>query len=302
MMRDVGHFVQGLSRVRFIPHCGNGTLPSAVGGVFGGVGPFDFTDAHSVISAVPIYLKLDNGAVVSDTLDLSTYTESAITAANFVTAFTAASISGFTASVDSTTGRLKIVSATGSYLQVYGQAAELAGFGMGIGAQIVKTDTLLSLTVVPTNKDDTDISVTDANLMDTTVKIPGYVKGASGVATDTVVDYYLKRIFGGGKIDTDGVFNWPISTTVKPFFMIEIYNQVYSEGENMQGDLIGYQKVVVRKCQGTNGDQTHDQNIRQPTYNYSATNYKTAADVEESAVTEEEITVAEFNALHFDDV
>ena len=148
MLRSAGKFVRGVSRIRFIPHCGNGTLPGAVSGVFGGTGPFDFTSAHAVIAAVPISLKLDSGVVLNDTLDLHLATEAAVTAAQWVAAFTATTVGGgWTASVDATTGRVKIVNATGSYAQVYGLAAELAGFGMGIGAQIVKSDTIVSATV-----------------------------------------------------------------------------------------------------------------------------------------------------------
>jgi hypothetical protein len=302
-LRTSAKFVRGVSRIRFIPHCGNGTLPSATGGVFGGTGPFDFTAAHAVIAAVPLNLKLDNGAVVAETLDLSTFTETAITAANLVTAITtAAPGGGWTASVDSATGRLKIVNSGGTYAQVYGLAAELAGFGMGIGAQIVKSDTIVTATVVPTAKENTDITVTDANLLDTSVTIPGYVKGATGVVTDTVLDYFLKRIFEGGVITTGGVYQWPMSNTVKPYFMIEIFNQVYTKGENFEGDLVGYKKITVKKCMGSVGDQSHSSEFLQQAYNYSATNYKTAAGVEESAVTEEELTVAQFEALDFENV
>ena len=302
-LRTSGKFVRGVSRIRFIPHCGNGTLPSATGGVFGGTGPFDFTAAHSVISAVPINLKLDNGAVVAETINLSTFTENAITAANIVTAFTATTPGGgWSAEVDSTTGRLKIKNSDGTYAQVYGLAAELAGFGMGIGAQIVKSDTIVSATIVDTVKEDTTITTTPADLRDTSVIIPGYVKGATGTIVDTVVDYFLKRIFGGGTIDSNGVYSRPTVDTIKPYFMIEIYNEVYSKGDNFEGDKIGYIKTIVKKAMGKNGDVTMDQNIQNPSYDYTATDYKTAAGVNQSAVTEEELTVAEFEALDIDNV
>ena len=300
-LRASAKFVRGSARVRFIPHCGDGTLPSATGGVFGGVGPYDFTAAHAVIAAVPIKIKIDAATEISDTIDLTTSAEAAVTATELVDAITAATITGLTAAVDATTGRPKLTSA-GTYLQVYGLAAELAGFGMGIGAQIVKGDTFESITVVPTKKDDTTVAISDARQKETSVIIPGYVKGATGVLSDTVVDYYLKRIFEGGVIDSSGKYNWPISTTIKPVFMIEIYDQVYSKGENFEQNLVGYKKITIKSCTGSTGDQSHASDFQKPSYNYVAVNYQDSAGVEASAVIEEDLTVAAFNALNFDSV
>lgn len=296
-------YMRGISKVRFMPHCGNGTFPGAQTGVFGGQGPFDFTAAHAVISAVPIKLKLDNGAELSDTLDLSTYTETAVTAANFVTAFTASSVGGgWTASVDATTGRLKIVNSGGTYAQVYGKAAELAGFGRGIGAQFVKTDTLENINVLPVKKEDTRDAVTDANNNETVYIEEGYYTGASGNAVDTAIDYYMMRLMSGGPIDSDGAFSLPNSNSVRPYFAIEIYNPYFGEGANKKGEIVGYQKTTVFNAMGALGDDARGAGWKKGNYSYTAETYKTAAGVETTAVKYEDLTVAEFNALDFDNV
>ncbi|MDD5303034.1 MAG: hypothetical protein PHS14_07975 [Elusimicrobia bacterium] len=302
-VKNAAKFVRGLSRARFIPHCGNGTFPGALTGVFGGAGPFDFSAAHAVISAVPISLKTDGDAAVEDTLDLSGFTEAAVTAANFVTAFTAASITGgYTASVDATTGRLKIVDSAGTYLQVYGLAAELAGFGRGIGAAFIKADTLESLSVTPDVKADETDTVTDANGDDTSCIVEGYVKGATGSIVDTAEDFELMRLFSGGEIDADGVFSMPNSSSEKPYFAIEIFNPVYGKGESKQGEQTGWQKITVLNAMGSLGDDSFAQSWRKKNYTYTATTYKDAAGVEETAVKYEYLTLSEYAALDLDNV
>ena len=304
-LKGSAKYVRGISRVRFIPHNGNGTFPgatSALGGVFGGAGPFDFTAAHSVIAAVPFNIKLDNGTAVIETLDLSVMDEDAITAANMVTAITAAAISNLTATVDGTTGRLKIVMTTGVYLQVYGQAAELAGFGRGIGASFLKADTLESITVVPTKKADETDTLTDANGNDTDCIIEGYFKGATGALVDTVEDFYLMRLFSGGAIDSAGAFSFPNSESEKPYFGIEIFNPYYGEGENKSGEMLGYVKTTVFNCVGDMGDDALGKSWKKKNYTYTATTYKNAAGVEQTAVKYEYLSLAQYAALAIDSV
>jgi len=300
--KGLAKYVRGISRVRFIPHNGNGTYPGALTGVFGGAGPFDFTAAHSVISAVPIKVKLDNAAEISDTIDLSTYTETAVTAANLVAAITATSISGITASVDSTTGRVKLVAATGAYLQVYGQAAELGGFGRGIGAQFIKCDTLETCEVTPEIKADEKDTVTDALGYDTTCLIEGYVTGATGSFSDTAEDYYLMRLMSGGTIDTNGAFSYPNRLSVKPYFGVEIFNPVFAKGESKSGEMTGYEKVTVYNAVGTLGTDAFAQTWRKKPHTFAAATYKDAAGTEQTAVKYEYLTLAAYAALDIDNV
>jgi hypothetical protein len=301
--KGLAKYVRGISRVRFIPHNGNGTFPGATSGVFGGAGPFDFSAAHAVISAVPIKLKLDNGAELADTLDLSTYVETAVTAANFVSAFTASAVGGgWSASVDSDTGRIKIVNSAGVYAQVYGQAAELAGFGRGAGAQFVKCDTLESINVAPDVKAEEKDTVTGADGEDTTVISEGYVKGATGSLVDTAQDYNLMRLMSGGSIDSDGAFSMPNASSKKPYFGVEIFNPIYGKGESKQGEMTGYEKVTVYNAMGTVGDDAWSKSFRKKNYSFTAATYKNAAGVEQTAVKYEELTLAEYAALDIDNV
>jgi len=304
--KGLARYVRGISRVRFIPHNGEGTFPgatTALGGVFGGAGPFDFTAAHAVISAVPIIVKLDNAAAVSDTLDLSTYTETAVTAANWVAAFTATSIGGgWTASVDATTGRIKIVNSAGVYAQVYGQAAELAGFGGGVGAKFVVCDTLETIEVTPDVKADETDTVTDGNNLDTSVTEEGYVKGATGSFVDTAEDYYLMRLMSGGTIDSAGAFSWPNASSVKPNFGVEIFNPVYAEGEKFKSEMTGYRKITVYNAKGNLGADSWAKGWRKKPQSFTAKTYKNASGVQTTAVKYEDLTVAQFNALDIDNV
>jgi hypothetical protein len=300
--KSAAKYVRGIPRVRFIPHNGDGTYPGALTGVFGGAGPFDFTAAHSVISAVPMKFKVDGAAEISKTLNLGAFTETAITAANLVSAITTAAPSGITASVDSTTGRLKIVASSGTYLQVYAQAAELAGFGRGVGASFIKADTLESISVTPEVKEDEKDTMTDAEGDDTSCVIEGYVKGATGSLVDTAEDFELMRLFSGGSIDTAGAFSFPNAASVKPYFGIEIFNPIYAKGESNQGEMTGYEKVTVYKALGSVGDDSNSKSWKKKNYSFTALTYKTALGVEQTAVKYERITLAAYAALDIDNV
>jgi hypothetical protein len=301
--KSAAKYVRGISRVRFIPHCGHGTFPGALTGVFGGAGPFDFTPAHSVISAVPIKLKLDNGAELADTLDLHLATENAVTAAQWVAAFTASSVGGgWTASVDSTTGRIKIVNSSGAYAQVYGQAAELAGFGRGIGAAFIKSDTLESINVTPKVKEDEEDKTTGADGEDVTVIIEGYFQGATGSLVDTAEDFEMMRLFTGGSISSAGAFSYPNADSEKPFFGIEIFNPYYGKGESKQGEMQGYEKITVYNAMGSLGDDGRQKAFAKKNYSFNASTYKTAAGAEQTAVKYEYLTLAEYAALDIDNV
>jgi hypothetical protein len=306
-LKGSAKYVRGISRVRLIPHNGNGTFPgatTALGGVFGGAGPFDFSGSDVTLAAVPLSIKLDNAAVETKNLVLSSYSghASAILASEIVSAITTAAFTNLTASVDSTTGRLKLVRTTGTYLQVYGQAAELSGFGRGIGAQFVKCDTLESASVVPTVKADETDTTTDANGNDTDCIVEGYVKGATGNLVDTVEDFYLMRLMSGGTIDSAGAFSLPNSGSSKPYFGIEIFNPVYGEGENKQNEMTGYEKTTVYNAMGSLEEDAFNKSWRKKSYSFAATTYKNTAGVEQTAVKYEYLTLAAYAALAIDSV
>jgi hypothetical protein len=301
-LKGSAKWVKGISRVRFMPLGGDVKMPQAKTAI-GGTGPFDFTTAHDVIDAVPITIKVDNGAEVNDTIDLSgASVEAAVTATEFADAVTTAAITDLTASVDAN-GRVKLVFASGTVLQVYGQAAELGGFGQGLGQKFIKSDTLESVALNPDVKADDTKTCTTAEGIDIEVVTEGYKKGATGTVIDTAQDYELMRLFEGGIIDaTTGAYEEPNELTVKPYFMIEIFNPVYAEGRQKYGDMTGYEKTLIKSAFGSVGNETFSADFRKKTYTFTATNYITVALVHEGAVSRTPLTAAEFAALDIDNV
>jgi len=284
-----------------MPLGGDKKMP-AVKTAIGGTGPFDFTAAHSVISAVPIKIKVDGAAEVSDTIDLHLADEDAVTAQNVADAITASAITDLTASVDAD-GRVKLVYASGTVLQVYGLAAELAGFGQGLGQKYIKSDTLESVSIEADLKADEKKTVTPADGIDVEVIVDGYKKGVTGTVVDTAQDYELMRLFEGGSIDSvSGAYSDPCETDEKVYFMLELYNPVYAQGSQKQGDMTGYEKTLVKSCVGAVGADNFSADFRKKTYTFSGTNYVTTAGVHEGAAVRTPLTLAAYAALDIDNV
>lgn len=246
--------------------------------VIGGAGPFDFSSVSATKSAVPIMLKINDDAVVSDIIDLTAAVDiGAVTVDEFVTAFTGASITSWTASKDSTTGRLKLVCGTsGADVQVYGTAARLAKIGQGRGLKWIKSDTIQSCAITPIAKEDATKTVTDSNDKDTEVIISGYKKGLTITVTDTADDdFELLELVEGGLISVDGnAYTDPDSETTKVVFQIEVYNPIYSKGTNTEDQIIKWEKNEIKMCMGSVGDVTKQAEFTTPTYNITAVNYK----------------------------
>ena len=137
-LRESGaKYSYGLSRTRL--RALNDDLTRAeYNNVIGGAGPFDYSSLTATITSIPINFKVNGGAVVAETFDLTAAVDkAAVTVDELVTALTAASITGWTFSKDSTTGRIKMVnSTTGAYVQVYGDGARLCRIGQGKGLKL----------------------------------------------------------------------------------------------------------------------------------------------------------------------
>ena len=184
----------------------------------GGVGPFDFSGVADP-AAIPMSFKIDTGAVETISLDFVTPAVgaiSAVTVAEVFAAINAEAPTGITASAEAVTGRLKIVAATGTRLQVYDVAAELSMIGQGYGTRIVMTNTMENFDTSPNQKEDEIHTVTDANGVDVEVIIPGYRKGVNGSWVDNPNDFLIRRIFEGGTIDSvTGEYSAPTVATIK---------------------------------------------------------------------------------------
>ncbi len=268
--------------------------------VLGGADTYDFSNA-SVIGAVPITTKVDGGAAEDKTLDLSgAADQAAVTPTEFVAAVTVAAPTGVTASVDGTTGRSKLVFASGTYVQAYGEGFQLAGFGYGKGARIVYMDTQQSMTDTPTLKDTETLTITTANAEDTDVIIPGKRKGTTGVLTDTSEDYVLRSIIEGGVHDeTAEKYDTPTGDN-DMVFSLEVYTAKYASGSNKKVNVAGYTKKEIHSCSGTFGDRTHENNFVTWIYNFVATPPRDANGNITSDSTETKLAVSAYQALELE--
>lgn len=248
----------------------------AYNNVIGGAGPFDFSSVTATKTAVPIYFKVNSGAVVSETFDLTAAVSlSAVTVDELVTALTAASVTGWTFSKD-TTGRIKMVNATtGADVQVYGTGARLMMIGQGKGVKWIKSDTFQSFKTTPTVKADETKTVTDANNLDTDIIIEGYTKGWTGTGVDTAEDWEMRELIESGTLSTDGLsYTKPITSTKKVVIEIETYNAVYTSGANLEDQLVKWKKETFLMAKGSVGEENKEGEFSTITYDFTGTNYK----------------------------
>jgi hypothetical protein len=304
-MRESGaKYRYGLSRLRARALNDDLSRPE-YNNVIGGAGPFDFSSVTATITSIPIFLKVDDEAVVSETFDLTAAADdSAVTVDECVTALTAASITGWTFSKDVTTGRLKAVnSTTGAYVQVYGTGARLMMIGQGKGIKAIKSDTMQTFTATPTLKEDTTQTVTDANGKDTEVIIEGYQKGWSGSAVDTAEDFELIELIESGTLSVDGkTYTSPDSGTKKVVIEIETYNPVYSSGSNLEDQITGWEHKTFRMCKGTLGEHGMAAGFGVTNYTLTGVNYKPKGGTESGPIITEMIDVEDWTPAMFDAV
>lgn len=302
-LRESGaKYSYGLSRTRL--RALNDDLTRAeYNNVIGGAGPFDYSSLTATITAIPINFKVNGGAVVAETFDLTAAVDkAAVTVDELVTALTAASITGWTFSKDSTTGRIKMVnSTTGAYVQVYGDGARLCRIGQGKGLKAIKSDTLQTFNNTPTMKEDTTQTITDANDKDVEVIKDGYVKGWSGTIVDTAEDFEIMELIESGVLSSDGkTYTGPTSKTKKVTFEIETYNPFYASGTNNEDQIVGWEHKTFRSVKGSLGDHAKAAGFVAANYNVTGVNYRTAAGVEEGAIITEQIDLEDWSTAIFD--
>lgn len=286
MLRPVARYSYGLSRTRL--RALNDDLTRAeASNMIGGAGPFDFSSLSDTITAIPIFLKENDDTVVSETFDLTAAAAhlTAVTVDECVTALTAAAISGWTFSKD-TTGRIKCVCGTeNADVQLYGVGARLMMFGQGKGLKWIKSDTVQTFNNTPTLKEDTTNTVTDANGKDTEVIISGYSKGWTGTLVDTAEDFEMIELVESGVLSSDGTsYTSPISTTEKVSFEIESYNPRYGAGTNNEDQIVDWEKKVYRTVKGSMGDHAKAAGFVTINYNLVGVNYRTVDGDEEGAI------------------
>lgn len=300
-------FKFGPTIFRLIPNNPDGGVTSPARVVSDGPGPFDFSGAVS-LAAVTVTLQLDNGAVLNETLDLTTAVDDeAVTAAELATAWTAASVSGWTGTVEAETGYFKVAKTTpGSarYAQVGGELATYTG----MRATIIVSNNQKSIAVEAVNKDSEIIETIDSNGLSTSINTDGYPTGATITLTDASFDQEIKALIEGGTFVDDGfdamVYESPGPASVKPEFTIETINSMYARDANQASSEANYVWRRYKSCKGIVGGEAGDRNFQDQVYTITAVPYRDPlTGAKETKVYSEQIlTVSEYEALHFDEL
>jgi len=292
MLYEDGEFSSQLIFTRFFPLNDDQSIPFSTtvdsngkNAIIGGAGPFDFSGVTD-ISAVDITVQLDNAAASEFTIDLSAaVAQAAVTVAELVVALDAAFLAEgilLDASTEAVTGRLFIETSDTSdppdYVQIYGEAAELAMIGQGFGMKCVKSDTMKSIGFSLNMKDQATRTTTTGNDKDVDLITDGYVKGGNLTLVEAAEDWEEIALLTGATYDEsvagaetveDGDYS-----TEKIYFCMEVFYAIFSEGENKIGNLIEYVKVFIRSAMGQAGDETREANWSDQNFSVVATGYK----------------------------
>jgi len=306
MIRTSARYGFGLEAVRIQPLNDDLTIPVPAR-IIGGAGPFDFSGVED-ISAVDITVKLDNEDAEDLTVDLSgAVSDAAVTVAELVLAldvtFGAAALE-LDASLSVTDDdRLKIettdTDTIPDYVQIYGECAEIAMLGQGLGALFQKLDTGQSFAITPVRKDSEQITTTDAKGRDTEINTDDYLKGFTAVLTDTAQDWALRAVIEGGTLnDAETDFEFPTSESARIYFFAELFYAEYSSGEHLESDLVGYVKMLLRTMRGTLSDRSLERAWANWVYNITGTTYTDEDGDLLGAINEEKLTVSAYTALH----
>lgn len=313
-LRSTAKYEFGLPFVRFMPLNDDLTIPT-VTRMLGGTGPFDFSGVADD-TAVALSIKQDDGSVSSIVVDVSAAVDtSAVTVAELVTALNSNSTPALT-TIDvlasSGTGkngstRIKLestdTSTTPDYIQVYGEFAEIAEFGQGFGQKFIKFDTMQTAGFTPTMKEDETFTVTDAQGKDTEIITDGYVKGVTGNVTDSAKDKELEALMTGGSYNsTTGLYEVGTSESTRYYFFMELYFPYYSKGTNQEADIVGYKQKVIRIAKGSVGEDTHSREWSPGNYTITGTSYTDEDGDLLGAFYDDELSIAEYNALTLSDV
>lgn len=273
-------FRYGLDKLFFLPHNPDKTraVPTRM---LGSSAVMDFSSAASP-GAIPFSVRKDGGAAISGTIDLDDVgiTISAVTPAQWQTAMaaglTAAGATGWTASVDETTGRCKLAAPSGSKVaECYGLGFTLANFGGGKGVKFFVSDEAESLTPAANNKEDATQTVTNSRGVDTTVVVSGYPKGYNLTLVDLPEDYNTMSLVSGGVIDSTGKYLDPTPTQAKAKLSFEVWvlRRNYNQGENQENSMTGYEVIKYYNCTGSVIGGAMNAGFDKSTYNILALNY-----------------------------
>lgn len=260
---------------------------------------------------VEITVAIDDGTAtyVDDTV--ATVAE-LVTALNGDAAFSAV----FTASADSGTSRLKIVetAATATYLEFQGNDGEniievleigsCVGNTYGFGTHFINcfnNSGALGLPKEVKDFEEIDVESGDGGIL--SMVVAALLKGLNPSLALTDELFELKVLIQGGSVDeaVTGVtarYSPPTTSQVYlPGFCGEAYEAKYDKGSNLRNQMSGYKRINFNNCNGIEGDlsdevkawATYQFNLRVREYVLSGTKYP--------GYTEDELTLAQFDAL-----
>ncbi len=288
---------------RIIQHSADGGKSLVTRVVSSSDGPFDFS-AAAVPAAVTVTIKVDNGAVINETLDLSGVSSiSAVTVAELVTAWTAASVTGYTGTAEAGTGFFKIAKTTpgtAKYMQIGGELATYTG----MTSTIFKGDTQKSVAITPNMVDAERLETIDSLGKRTAVVASAYRTGSAPVIVDSAMSKELRAAIEGGTLTTVSGYTAkqyaaPGPDTVQPIVSIEVFYAMFAKNDNQATLPVGYLWNRYDSCKGTCGALAGDRNAQDWTYTFDAVPYRdpVAGTTDPTDEYSQELTVAEYAAL-----
>jgi hypothetical protein len=293
----------------------DGTIPTydRMLGTSGGV------DVSSLSGTEVIWVKEDNGTATSETVDITggVYADNtSATVGELVTALTAAiATTNLTFTSDAGTSRLHaaLTSGTATKIQIYGDLISFLGFGKesaeandslttGIGLKIVSAfDSTKSIGLPKNIKDKEEIENETGDGSLTSVITNAIVKGLTPVMTCAKNDYEMKwLVMGGVYTAASDTYEPPTieSQTTKPSFNVEIFSPGYDQGSNLKTNIAGWEYILLRNCTGYEGDISKEvKAFTDIVFNLDAAEYVDSSGTKFAAYTEEQLTLAEYEAL-----
>lgn len=280
--------------------------------IVGGVGPFDFSSAESE-GAVPVTVKIDNANEIATTVDLTASADiSAVTVAEFVTAWglAAAAATGITASLETSTGRIKFAKTTSpllsTYMQIYGEVGRTLGLGFGKGVKLLKSDNQKSIADAPSLKASERLETVDTKGLATAVVTNALRQGTVLTLTEASADPEIREVIEGGTYDAVSgqyIVPTPDQSRDAPRFYLETFNAVYTEGDHPETGVDSYKQRIYRECQGSFGNTAGARGFDDQVFTINASPYRdpTTNDTTGDTIINE-LTVAEFEALNVETV
>jgi hypothetical protein len=217
-----------------------------------------------------------------------------------------------TFSADTDTGRLKGVSASGTYVQVTGALAAALDFGQGLtqggnGLEFIKifNDRTSAVGLAKNKKDKEEIDTEGAKGTIKRMVISPKLQGVNITLGIVDKDYELLELIQGGTYNrTDNTYEPPTSNRQEsPVFWGELYSKYYGEGTNKMEDSKFVEKQTINSCTGMESDVPIEAKAwAKYGYDVIATEYTDEADVLHPAWTEAVLTKAQYLALDVENV